>query len=231
MRESKVLAGLLILVLLMGAGGLYLIGAFSSPDLSGPVYVQDYSARLFLNGSMEETFLYRVNVDGKYRMLYRLWKVPVSFQSLGSPHVTPVAIDAPPGTVPYVKDWQGEVRVLDADSGSLAPEIGSLALRDELGVYRPERLSPGLYEIGYRYQIHPFLECDDRHCHLNVMFAEEHLPYQNVTLRIVDPGRDVLELYPHPPMDVSREGQEWVVRGQSPLDRLLEVEMVLNGKA
>jgi uncharacterized membrane protein len=194
------------------------------------VYVDDYSADLYLNGTLKENFIYRINAPDKYRMLYRSWTtLPVSLQNLSRPYVEPLDIIPPAGTIPYIKDQSGRVTVTAKDETSQAavPEINSLAELNEAGCYRPQRFDPGSYRIDYLFKIHPPLECDSEYCHWNLAFADKHLPYRQATITIHDPENLIVQLFPHMPFDVTKEGDAWIMTGSSPEDGLVEVEMLL----
>jgi uncharacterized membrane protein len=106
-------------------------------------------------------------------------------------------------------------------------DIRSLAVRNEVGCYKPEKFDAGEYKIGYVFKLHPPLECDADYCHLNLKLAEEHLPYKQVTIVIHNAGSFVVQLFSHPPMDVRKDNDMWIVIGESPKDTLLEIEMLL----
>jgi len=88
LREDKQILVLISSVFLIGIVGLFLTGGFGAtneevavkPSFSGggDVYVEEYRADLYLNGTLKESFLYRIRKSGEYRMLYRNWKVPLT---------------------------------------------------------------------------------------------------------------------------------------------------------
>src|SRR5512146_1114944 len=94
-------------VLFIGLLGLLLTGGLPGVEAGLPadmviagkdVYVDDYSADLFLNGTLKESFIYKINAPDKYRMLYRSWTtLPVSLQNLSRPYVEPLKIIPPAG--------------------------------------------------------------------------------------------------------------------------------------
>ncbi|HMB45008.1 MAG TPA: hypothetical protein VKL21_04215, partial [Candidatus Methanoperedens sp.] len=129
MNENKEIVILLIVVALIGLSGLYLTGGISGTENAcglggcGDVYVDSYSANLYLNGTLEENFVYKIKEPFKYRMLYRNWKVPLSYGISNdptlktAPHVELVSILPPPGSFPYIKNFQGITKIIsDADS-------------------------------------------------------------------------------------------------------------------
>jgi uncharacterized membrane protein len=236
LNENKQIALLIIVVTIIGLAGFYLAG-----DMHGivktcglgscrDVYVDNYRAELFLNGTLKENFVYEIKESGKYRMLYRSWKAPLlqKDEEHDVPYIEMVSITPPPGTYPYIKDFKGDVKVL-SPSSSYTYEIASLAVRNEAGCYSPQRFRAGVYEISYISTFHPPLESDEELYHLNLKLAEEHLPYKHVTIIIHDPEGMISQLFIHPAMDTSKEGETWVIEGASPENTLLEIEMLLEG--
>ncbi|MCE8423790.1 MAG: DUF2207 domain-containing protein, partial [Candidatus Methanoperedens sp.] len=240
MNENKEIVILLIAVAFIGLAGLYLTGGLPGMENAcglggcGDVYVNSYSANLYLNGTLEENFVYEIKEPFKYRMLYRDWKVPLSYGIIDepamktNPHIELVSISSPPGTFPYIKDFQGTTKVISNAEAQYANEISSLAEQDEAGSYNPGTFDAGQYEISYVFRLHPPLECDKDYCHLNLKLADEHLPYNKVIITIHDPQGYVSGLFEHSLMDVKKEGDMWIVRGKSPKDTLFEIELLLN---
>lgn len=249
MSETRQAAIIIVSVFLIGVIGLLITGALpgvtagigTAPEppnlIAGKdVYVDDYRADLYLNGTLKESFLYRIKADGKYRMLYRTWTtLPVSLESLDRPYVDPLEIIPPSGTIPYVKDWNGRVAIASEDEASQeqASSIEDLAELNEAGCYNPQRFGSGSYRIGYTFRVHPPLECDDEYCHWNMAFADKHLPYRQATIAIHDPENLVVQLFPHATaqFEVKKVGETWIFTGSSPEDGLLEVEMLLRPEA
>jgi len=124
LNEKKEIVILLIIVSLIGLAGLYMIGGIPGMQSAchlggcGDVYIDSYSADLYLNGTLEENFVYQTKEPFKYRMLYRDWKVPLSYGIVDNPtiktnpHVELVSVSPPPGTVPYIKNFQGTTKVI-----------------------------------------------------------------------------------------------------------------------
>ncbi|HID96572.1 MAG TPA: DUF2207 domain-containing protein, partial [Thermodesulfobacteriaceae bacterium] len=238
MNENKQIALLIIVVTVTGLSGFFLAGDMHGLVKAcglvscGDVYVENYRAELFLNGTLKENFVYEIERSGIYRMLYRNWDDAPLLQR-GEEHVVPyietVSITPPAGTYPYIKDFKGNVNVLSPSSSRYKYEIASLALSNEAGCYSPQRFWAGIYEIGYIFTLHPPLEIDEDLYHLNLKLADEHLPYKNVDIVVHDPEGKISELFTHPVMDTSKEGKTWVIEGTSPENTLLEIEMLLEG--
>ena len=208
------------------------MGGSFAPGISlGDVYVDSYRADIYLNGTLEEQFVYDIGASGKYKMLYRSWKMPLSEQSLNSPYVSLLKISPPQGSVPYMKDQAGKVTPLSAQAKDYTEIIANLAETNEAGCLQPQMFSAGKYRIDYRFRIHPFLECDQEFCHWNLRLADDHLPYRQVSVYIHDPDNLLVQLFPHPKMDYRREGDTWVITGSSPKDKMIELEMLLRPQA
>ena len=113
MNDERQAAAVIGLVILIGLVGLFLTGgipgvkAFSEMSFNlGDVYVDNYRADIYLNGTLAERFVYRIESSGKYRMLYREWKMPLSAQNLSIPYVEPLKITPAAGVIPYFKRQQ-----------------------------------------------------------------------------------------------------------------------------
>lgn len=195
------------------------------------IWIKSYQADLYLNGTLEEKFVYQIEDANKYRMLYRSWKLPVSIEKLDRDFVEPLMVYPPKGTVGYVMDRNGKVTVLSADKGSYAGDIKSLAQHNEAGCFNPNKFARGVFSISYLFKIHPSLECDNSSCHWNLRLADEHLPYQKAAICIHDPDSLVVHPIPHPDMYYKKEGDVWIINGSSPKDGLIEVEMLLQPNA
>lgn len=236
-REKRQLEALMASVFLIGIIGLIQMGVvpgfgWNSQD-QGDVYVECYKADLFINGTLKEQFTYKLNAEAKYRMLYRSWaSLPVSQEELAGPYVELQSVSGPVGSVPYLKNWRGNVCLFSNQTFSLS-QIDYLADIDEIGCYEPRWFRAGIYEIGYTFTIHPPLECDSEYCHWNLAFADKHLPYRQATITIHDPKNLIVQLFPRMPMpiDPRREGDSWIMTGSSPENGLLEVEMLLKPEA
>ena len=201
-------------------------------DAQEGVYVQDYRADLYLDGTLDESFVYKIDAADKYRMLYRNWKMPLSLDSLNQPFIRVLSVSGPLGCIPYVKGGTGEVWQLSGLGNLITQaDIENLAYNNEAGVYRPGRFPAGIYKANYTFQIHPLLEVDEKHCHWNLRLADEHLPYRHFTIAVHDPSNLVERLFPYPSTQVRREADAWIMEGFSPKDGLLEVEMLLKANA
>lgn len=238
MNEERHAAIYIGLVLLVGIIGFFLTGGIPGvkPSIEmgislGDVYVDTYRADIYLNGTLAEQFVYRIVPSGKYRMLYRSWKMPLSTQNLSQPYVEPLKVSPEAGLIPYIKQHNGSVQILSTKYGDRRSEVQSLAELNEAGGYYPSKFASGWYDMNYLFRIHPFLECDQELCHWNLKLADEHLPYKQVSVNIHDPDNLIVQLFIHPKMDFSKVGDCWIITGSSPRNELLEVEMLLKPEA
>jgi len=222
MGEVKQLSIVLLLTISIGVVGLALSQYVPTAlFMSGDVVVEEYHATLYLNGTLVEDYLYDVKESNKYRMLYRIWDAPVSLKSIDYPYIEVLGIEAPEGSVGYIKDYLGVVW-----ASSYLREIQALAEFDEVGCFNPSKFEAGKYRVRYVFRIHPPIEYDGRLCHLNLKLADEHLPYLRVTVSVEDKGF-LKEVYPHPPSLKIVEGNFLEIQGSSSRDELLEVELLL----
>lgn len=195
------------------------------------ISIQSYRADIYLNGTLQENYVYKIDEGNRYRMLYRPWKLPLSAQKLGHPYVEPLSVDPPQGSIPYVKDRNAEVTIFSPLDRNCRKDIQSLADLNEIGCYNPQRFPPGVYNISYLFKIHPPIECDATFCHWNLRLADDHYPYQQVAIYIHDPDGLLVHPIPHPDMYCKKEGDMWAITGSSPENGILEVEMLLSQNA
>ena len=234
MNETRQIALLVIITFAMGVVGVVAVGLIQGAGDPSGVTVDKYSAVLYSNGTLRESYVYTFTVT-QYRMLYRNWLVPVSTQPIATPHIQLLRIYNPTGTIAYVKDSSGVVQLLGQTSGDitkLKSTIYNLADPNEVGCYDPYLFSPGTYEIGYLFRLYPPLESDGGVSHLNLMLASSHISYKNVTIVIADAGY-VTKVFAHPPSyTVAKRGNDIVIQGSSAKDELIEVELLVDkGKA
>jgi uncharacterized membrane protein len=238
MNEEKQAIVYISLILLIGITGLFLTGGIpgekpyvqSEIDL-GDVYVENYRADIYLNGTIGEQFVYRILPSHKYRMLYRSWRMPLSTQNLSQPYVEPLNVSSEVGVIPYIKQHNGSVQILLKKYGRYESQVQSLAELNEAGGYYPSMFASGWYSINYIFKIHPFLEYDQEYCHWNLKLADEHLPYKHATINIHDPDNLITQFFMHPEMEFKKVGDSWIITGSSPKNALLEVEMLLKPEA
>jgi len=223
MREEKQLIVLFAVIFIIGIAG-YLAADYI--PYSGDLVVESYNATFSSEGYLTETYLYNVGISGRYSMLFRVWKAPLiapDGEDLDRPHIKISNINCPDGTIPYVKDNAGMVWSTD---GSIKRVVGEKAYNNEAGCYFSGMYREGVYTISASYWIYPPLECDDSICRLNLMLADEHIPYRKVEIIMPDTG--IVKVFPHPPdFGVSKSSGRFVISGKSPENGLIEVEMLM----
>lgn len=249
MREEQLLQVILSAVFLLGLAGLVFTGII--PGLGGSgvsdvaedgatTWIEDYRADFYLNGTIEERLQYQSRGDVK--RLARTWNYPISSQELGRTYVQIINRSILSGAMAYENDWQGGLGIASANGSMTAipappheqshlKTVASLAEKNEAGCYMPGYFPPGVHRIDYIFKIHPPVEYDEKYSHLNIMLADEHLPYEQVVIRVHDPQGKIDRLFTHPSMAMVEQGGIWHIQGSSPKDRLLEVEMLLSPDA
>jgi uncharacterized membrane protein len=228
MTERQQILILVAITLLVGV--LAVAGATALPDsFRGDLEVQHYDAVFFENGTLVERYVYDIRAAGEYRMLFRYWAAPITFNALDRPHIEFLGMTAPPGTVGYVKDLDGEVRTTAgiASSEDLAV-IREGAFANEVGIFNPDSFAPGTYTVEYRYQVRPPVEYDEEWAHLNLKLVDKHIPYRDLRITLPFAG-DIEEVYTHPPtLEVERTADAVIITGSASQDDALNVELVLD---
>jgi uncharacterized membrane protein len=223
--ELRVVGLLVIVTLALGIASIYVFPWVIAKDRSGDT-VDSYSATLHPDGTLDETYVYRI-VSTDTRFLFRFWDEAVVRSGSGYPseqtHLELISITAPSGTTAYLKDDVGRVTIY---SGYDSPTIHNLAYYDEVGAFNPNYYSPGIYMVSYKYRLYFPVDSDGSFDHLNIQFAREHISYSNVKIVFESAGA-ATTVYPHPPnLQVSRSGDDLTITGSSSENELLEVEML-----
>lgn len=78
--------GLITLVLITAIGPLF----------AGSLTVSSYEAVLSGNGTLSEQYTYNVGSSGEYRMLFRIWEVPLTLNTSAQPYVQLVSMTPAP---------------------------------------------------------------------------------------------------------------------------------------
>lgn len=191
----------------------------------GNLHVADYEVYVSPNGTLSETYTYRVKGGDTYRMLYRFWDAPLTHQEeLDEPYIEVTNITCP--YTPYIKDYAGKVYASHSQFF-----IQSAAFRNEVGCFNSAYFSPGDYTVRYDYILYPPVLTDGSHYHMNIQLARIHVPYHHVSMVIDNSSGNIVALYTHPPMDIRKAGNQYIISGKSRRNSLLEVEMVASSLA
>ncbi len=196
--------------------------------ISNPL-TADYSATLKVGSNLylTEDYVYHVHTS-KYRALYRRFNAPLLFQSSSNePHYTLLTIFS--SYPEYAVDCFGHIYLWDAYNAHYLRElIREHASKNEVGIVNSHHFNPGNYEVKYKFEIFPPVQTDGKLYHVNIKLASEHVPYDRVVLKILDPQKEVKELFVHfPDSKVVKTDYGWIITGKSPENGLIEVEMLL----
>ena len=220
MKEKTRLVLYIAIVTVMSLLTYFAIDFFQN---SGDLVVDNYTVELSPDGTLIETYEYNVGTSGVYTMLYRYWDAPVTYQSsLEIPHFKVTNITSP--CISYVKNYHGKVKLIDSSVNDY--EIYSKSFNNEIGCYNPHYFNKGMYELKIEYKISPPVQYDGKYYHMNIKLADDHIPYKNVRIIINDPTNDLVKLYTHPPMDIQKNKDKYIITGSSPSDNLIEFEIV-----
>ena len=113
MSERRQIFTLVAVSLVLGVAGLIVIEYLPAFFRDDSAHVERYRATLYSDGRLEEEFTYRLN-EGGLRMLFRLWRAPLSLEPLDWPYVM---VLGPPGAVGYVRDHASESFILSSSGG------------------------------------------------------------------------------------------------------------------
>ena len=230
MRVTERQQILTLLAVTLVVGVLAVVGATALPALfSGDLDVQDYDAVFYANGTLIERYTYDVRSAGEYRMLFRYWDAPLTFEGIDRSHIEFLGMTTPPGTIGYTKDDRGQVQIAAGNpTSSDISTIRSLALDNEVGLYNPGYFAPGTYTVEYRYIVRPPVEYDGEWAHLNLKLVDEHIPFRNLRVTLPFAG-EIEEVYTHPPtLEIERTADSVVITGAATQDDALNIEMILD---
>jgi uncharacterized membrane protein len=232
--ELPTLAKLIIVLCVVAviAGFLYNAIPFSfGKDASA-----DYKVTLYQNGTLVETFTYHIKSDHKYHDLYRNWRVPLVYIApYNGPNIEFLSIKCSGGGIPYLSDYQGYLVLYPGPQslGTIVNPVKTIPTstpgvqKNEVGCYFPDGIPRGDYTVEYKFLIHPPTECHSGLCHVNLMLADQHIPYDIVNIKILDPENSIKTFYVHvPDYSVSRQQWGYLVTGRSWKNGLIEIEYV-----
>ena len=195
-------------------------------DWEGDAEITDYTAVFRADGTLEETFTYKINVEGK-QFLYRYWEDDLLNEEVDFPHIELLGIQVPDGSVGYMVDAYGTFYSSEEVDSYTSSFIKDKAYYSEAGAFSASGYEPGEYTVQFIFKLVPSLEYDDDYAHMNIKLASNHTAYQNVRVEVEDTGL-IEKVYSHPPtLKQSTDGSTIVFTGSSGEDELLEFEFLL----
>ncbi|ADC68882.1 Protein of unknown function DUF2207, membrane [Methanocaldococcus sp. FS406-22] len=234
MREEKKIIIFCIFVFVVGVVGAFLVTSSNGVNYTN-IDIKNYKANLYIekNLTLEESYTYEILENKRYRMLYRDWKVPLVYNSkLDVPYVEVLNLSASSkDMIGYVVDYKGDIFVFSNNTWikkSVKNLVYEYGIINEVGFYNPYRYDAGIYTTKYKFIIYPPIETDNKVYHINLKLADEHLPYKNVEINIIDRNSSILNLFVYPStFKVHKTDIGYVIEGSSPEDEPIEVEMLL----
>ncbi len=227
--DIKLVGILVAITFALGVSGILAIPLISAKDRSGDA-IEQYTATLHPDGTLDETYIYALK-SSTTMMLFRYWDENLNFDiyGRGEDNIVLMTVDAPPGSIAYVKNFAGQVTILSGQaSGDDINTISENAYLNEAGCYSRSDFPRRSYTISYTFKINLLLDSDSVHDHLNLMLAREHMPYKNVRI-VLEDADYIAEVYQHPPsLRVAHEGDDIVISGSSAENELLEFEVLMN---
>ena len=216
-------------------GVLMCFGAFLiTPNSADKVIVKSYEADLLITDviTLNEKYTYEIFEDRRYKMLYRNWKAPLLYKGeLNSPHIRVINFYNSADTIPYIVDYCRHIYIF-SDSILIRKRLTDLiheyGVRNEVGFYNPCKYRAGTYITGYEFEIYPPIETDNKVYHINLKLADEHLPYKNVKINVIDKNHSILNLFIYPStFKVHKTDIGYVIEGSSPKNGPIRIEMLL----
>ena len=218
---------LTVLGILYGIAVLSVIVSGIDPRALTSEFTASYRAVIDLDETitLKESYFFDVRKGKRFSMLYRKWNDPLLYGgSMNSPHISVVTFGG--DGLPYLKDKDGRVFAEGADEIALK-EIGQRAEENEVGIFRREKFPEGEYRLFAEYEVYPPIREDDASSHINIKLADRHIFYTDVEIIIRDGPSVIKEVFPHlASYTIERTGNIWMIKGKSPTDTLLEVEIL-----
>ncbi len=226
MGEKKYLYFLVFLTLILGVLGSYLSKTNDLRLIFEKLYV-DFSAEINIDKqlSVKEKYYDYLQTE-KYRRLFRKWNVPITTnEDLDKPYIK---IESVYGDYEsYIKDWKGTIHGKFEKEEALYV-LQKFAKKNEAGIVNPDFFKKGEYLFFIDYKLFPPFEKNSEITHINLKFADYHVPYKNVEIKIKDSRNIILKIFPHiPNFSVKKEKDFFMIHGNAPKNSLVEVEMLL----
>jgi len=227
LSEKRQILLLVAITLVIAVAGTQVVNYFSHDN---DAVVSQYTAVFHADGTLEETFTYKINVKGKH-FLYRYWEAPLANKDLGYPQILFLGIDVPDDSYWYLKDNFGHLYGIEDDDLDIRIAINREAYRSEAGAFNPNGYAPGEYTVKYWYKVLPPLQYDNEYANLNLKLASQHITYKNVRVEIENLGY-IERLYPHPLfLRQVMVGNWYIFTGSLVENELLEFEFLMTPEA
>ncbi len=197
----------------------------------------DYSASINVsdNVTLNESYVYHVHAK-IYHALYRNFRerlvVNSSLEVPDSSYVQLKGIEACSLGSKYAVDYLDKIYVWGNGEEGLKGEkrlknlVRSMKRRNEAGIVSLNLIPPGDYRINYSFLLYPEV-LSGKYELLKLVLAEEHVPYDNVKIRIHNDGR-IVKLYSLFPGNVKKVRGVWLITGNAAKNERIEVDLLLN---
>ncbi len=223
MSERNKILTLVVVTFVIAVASTQIGALFNS---EGDAEITDYKAVFRADGTLEETFTYKINVEDK-QFLYRSWEDDLVNAEVDYPHIELLGLQVPDGSVGYMIDAYGEISTTEEVDFYTSSYIREKAYSSEAGAFSNNGYEPGVYVVKFIFKLVPSLEYDDTNAHMNIKLASNHIAYQNVRVEVENNGL-VERVYSHPPtLKQSTDGTTIVFTGSSDEDEMLEFEFLL----
>ncbi|MBN2733929.1 MAG: DUF2207 domain-containing protein [Methanomicrobiaceae archaeon] len=236
MEEKKQITILFLITFLAGLLIVLLSSAITAEifDFSGDLVADSYEVVWYESGSLTESYVYDVRTSGEYRMLYRVWKAPLIYsgesEDLNSPYIKLTGIKGPEGSFGYLKTNLGRSYLQESDDRAAYNLVSEKAYDNEVGIVNPGYFAAGKYTVVYEYLISPPVEYDNDAVHINLKFADEHIPYNNVKITLI--SDKITDVFSHPSSyEIQKEDDRVILTGHSPENEIIEAEFLMKPEA
>ena len=229
MREEQKLFFYLVIVFFIGILGVYVYKYVDIRVLLSSLVI-DYKADITIsdNLKLKELYTYHVKDGNKYTMLFRYWKVPLTYdRELVDPYIKAEKVYSKDG-ITYLKDFMDNVFLFGSNDRFIISRVKSKAYTNEVGIINLDYFKEGYYNLNVEYTLFPPVQVDKEYLHLNLSLAsKEHKPYKSVEIRIYDPKNLILDIYPHmPDFSVDKTDYGYYIKGKS-INDIVEIEFLM----
>ena len=188
---------LLFISFLVLAGGVLFLEFHPSTkrwDLAFEPRILYYNATLHHNGTLQETFTYKLPSSGTYyHELYRPWKKEVRFARGSGERVIPVDVSVKPSEecVCYASSSFGQIEIYHGKDSSIYSS-GNIE-KNEMGVYSRYGLKGGVYVVSYVVRLYYNVYFDGTKYLFLFSFRDYRKTFDDVRISIT--GFDLAHVY------------------------------------